>query len=243
MIDIFNDHFVWQVQQSGIAHQVLKGQSAGSPLQLGQAGDNLDVLGSFVLPNNTFIQQLNSLAVAKNLIGTDSADKVIIRQSSGNLLQIKDVNNNIIAVMDSSGNFTTLGYANVDPPAPPVLNGSTSGTLTIYEVFRGANFKIVRAAFNNFRNGGASTQQLALPTAFVSGVMFWSGDIPGVNFMSGGIVHNSQTLTALAAGGGTTAANSIFANDSFGRTDLCDTIRVTASNASAHTGDIFMVGA
>ena len=46
LMDVFTDHFIWSVLQSGVAHQVLKGQTAGSPLQIGQAGDITDVLGA-----------------------------------------------------------------------------------------------------------------------------------------------------------------------------------------------------
>lgn len=49
MIQIFNDHFVWSVVQSGVAHQVLKGQISGNPLQIGQAGDISEVLGQLVI--------------------------------------------------------------------------------------------------------------------------------------------------------------------------------------------------
>ncbi len=46
LLDIFNDHFLWKVQQSGVAHQVLAGNTSGVPLQIGQAGDTSEVLGN-----------------------------------------------------------------------------------------------------------------------------------------------------------------------------------------------------
>src|SRR6266568_1235181 len=49
LLDIFNDHFLWKVQQSGVAHQVLKGQTSGNPLQIGQAGDISEVLGQLLV--------------------------------------------------------------------------------------------------------------------------------------------------------------------------------------------------
>jgi hypothetical protein len=51
LIDIYNDHFNWSVDQSGTAHQVLKGQTSGNPLQIGQAGDTTEVLGFLTLDN------------------------------------------------------------------------------------------------------------------------------------------------------------------------------------------------
>ena len=49
LIDIFNDHFIWSVLQSGVAHQVLKGLTSGNPLQIGQAGDIAEVLGQLLV--------------------------------------------------------------------------------------------------------------------------------------------------------------------------------------------------
>ncbi len=49
VIDIFNDHFIWSVVQAGVAHQILKGNIAGNPLQIGQAGDVSEVLGKFTI--------------------------------------------------------------------------------------------------------------------------------------------------------------------------------------------------
>lgn len=49
LIDIFNDHFIWKVEQTGVAHQVMKGQTSGNPLQLGQSSDVLEVLSKLTL--------------------------------------------------------------------------------------------------------------------------------------------------------------------------------------------------
>lgn len=46
---LFNDHFIWSVIQSGVVHEVLKGNTAGNPLQIGQAGDTSEVLGDFLV--------------------------------------------------------------------------------------------------------------------------------------------------------------------------------------------------
>lgn len=49
LIDIFNDHFVWSVLQSGVIHQVLSGNTSGNPLQLGQVNDSTEILGSLIV--------------------------------------------------------------------------------------------------------------------------------------------------------------------------------------------------
>ena len=47
LVTIYNDgHSVWAVDQAGVKHQVFKIQTTGNPLQLGQAGDTTDVLGT-----------------------------------------------------------------------------------------------------------------------------------------------------------------------------------------------------
>lgn len=42
---VFTDHFSIAVEQAGVAHTVLTGQAAGSPLVIGQAGDVSEVAG------------------------------------------------------------------------------------------------------------------------------------------------------------------------------------------------------
>lgn len=50
LIAIYSDgHVLWAVDQSGTKHQVLKIQTAGNPLQLGQAGDITEVLGQLTV--------------------------------------------------------------------------------------------------------------------------------------------------------------------------------------------------
>lgn len=50
LISILSDgSFVWSVLQGGVAHQILKGQTAGNPLQLGKAADSVEVLGNVII--------------------------------------------------------------------------------------------------------------------------------------------------------------------------------------------------
>lgn len=47
---LFNDgHCVWSVDQAGTKHQVLKIQTSGNPLQLGQTADIIEVLGHLLV--------------------------------------------------------------------------------------------------------------------------------------------------------------------------------------------------
>lgn len=50
LISVLSDgSFVWSVLQSGTAHQILKGQTSGNPLQVGKSGDILEVLSKLQL--------------------------------------------------------------------------------------------------------------------------------------------------------------------------------------------------
>jgi hypothetical protein len=76
-IDIFNDHFVWSVEQSGVVHQVLKGQSSGNPLQIGAAADISEVLGTLLLDKSLQIG-ITPVTVAGGTSGTASMIQLTI---------------------------------------------------------------------------------------------------------------------------------------------------------------------
>jgi hypothetical protein len=49
VVQIWNDHFIWSVVQSGVSHTVLQGQTAGNPLLIGKSGDISEVLGNLLV--------------------------------------------------------------------------------------------------------------------------------------------------------------------------------------------------
>ena len=53
--------FTWSVLQSGTAHQVLKAQITGNPLQLGQSGDISEVLGKLLVDSTLTVDGASSL--------------------------------------------------------------------------------------------------------------------------------------------------------------------------------------
>ena len=141
LLDIFNDHFLWQVQQSGVAHQVLKGQTSGNPLQIGQSGDISEVLGQLL------IDQL--LHVAGNL----TVDGTSLLTGIATLSAIPVIN----AAMKLN-------------PTGLVDNGSTSGNATLYQLLVG-NVKIVVIEQSGpYRNAGSAIVR-ALPTAFTKSAL------------------------------------------------------------------------
>jgi hypothetical protein len=73
LIDIFTDHFKWSVEQAGIAHQVLKGQTAGSPLQIGQTGDISEVLGNLLIDGG----KIGKVAIGDTLDASDGQNLVL----------------------------------------------------------------------------------------------------------------------------------------------------------------------
>lgn len=54
-LEIWNDHFIWSVVQSAVAHQVLKGQTSGNPLQIGQSGDITEILGKLTVDGTSIL--------------------------------------------------------------------------------------------------------------------------------------------------------------------------------------------
>jgi hypothetical protein len=104
VVAIFNDHFVWSVVQSGVAHQVLKGQTSGNPLQIGQSGDITEVLGKLT-GDGTSILTGAVTAAAANVLGT-----------AGNLQHILGTLTVDQLVTDSAG---------------LIVNGSTNPTIDI----------------------------------------------------------------------------------------------------------------
>lgn len=87
LIDIFNDHFLWQILQSGVVHQVLKGQTSGNPLQLGQAGDITEILGKLQLDGQVI---------------SPSGSPITFNASSGQQIQFLQ-NGTTIFFMDNTG--------------------------------------------------------------------------------------------------------------------------------------------
>lgn len=89
VIQIFNDHFVWSVVQSGVAHQVLKGQISGNPLQIGQAGDISDVLGNLGLPNNIALRIKDSGGSYHDALLVNSLNELTLLAGTANKINFQ----------------------------------------------------------------------------------------------------------------------------------------------------------
>jgi hypothetical protein len=133
---------------------------------------------------------------------------------------------------------SVLSYDGVLSLAPTgvVLNGSTSGTATLYQ-FMSGTYKLVFIMFVNFRNGGGSAQTIALPTPFTTGESWYNGGTCPIQLVSLGSAQTVGVVTTLAAGGGSvtlqTTINKYSVGDNFSG---FDTISIPGSQPSAFSG-------
>lgn len=93
-IDIFNDHFIWSVIQSGVAHQVLKGQTSGNPLQIGATGDVTEFLSKPTFDDvATFLQGFFIIENAKtSQIFNESTGRLTIQNPTTIYMNINGTN-------------------------------------------------------------------------------------------------------------------------------------------------------
>ncbi len=151
ILTFFNDgHCTWAVDQSGTKHQVIKVQTSGNPLLLGQSGDIVEVLGDLqadgnviLNTNNKFVEGKDQAGTVYNMIGFDSvtAKQLDIGQSvAGFIISLIDdilaqsnltlnTNNTFLKGKDQAG--TIYHIAGFDSVTAKQLNlsDSTSGIL------------------------------------------------------------------------------------------------------------------
>lgn len=126
------------------------------------------------------------------------------------------------------------------------VNGSTSGTLTLYEFMVGTtSLKIAGCFFNGYKNAG-SALSLPLNAPFTVGA-FLAANIGGNGLQlwnSGSQLTTSiGVLTALASGGGSISTVNNLPQNSIGNCKSAfDTIKEPGGNSSTATGFGFFVG-
>lgn len=112
VVAIYDDHFVWSVVQSGVAHQVLKGQTSGNPLQIGATGDISELLGKLLIDQTLTVIGASSLDNGK--VTTDGAGNTTVNSLVAN--------GNVFITNGSGGTF----------------RGQTGGFLQAFSKFAGA---------------------------------------------------------------------------------------------------------
>ena len=129
---------------------------------------------------------------------------------------------------------------NTDAPPASVLNGSTSGTATLYQM-PWSLLKLVFVNLSNFRNGGGSAQNIAFPLGFTSVVWVMAGDTNAFSLLASGTAITVRAVTGLASGGNT-FTNITVVGAVIGQGGACDTLSFLGGQASAHTGPIVLLG-
>jgi hypothetical protein len=132
------------------------------------------------------------------------------------------------------------------PPAV-TTNGSTSGTLTLYEPLQGI-VKIAVLLFANFRNNGGSTQGIILPTPFSGRSKIWAGNLPstGISLQLGGVSQTILLQTGLPTSGGaagTTTSFTVIQGNSVGEVAAgWDTLIIPSGGSGVTNGMIVVIG-
>lgn len=217
LFTLFTDgHSVWAVDQSGVKHQVIKIQTAGNPLQLGQAGDTSEVLGAFQVDQNASVRATlnasNSLTMG---IGVDTNRGLVIfghsPTQSGNLLALQTSAFANVFTVDPSGNTAVSGLLHalaamtVDGAFQFNQSGSTtngtSGSFTAFTQVWGANLKIMLIAFNSYINN--VIVDVIFPTTlsrcvFLTSVTASTG--LGFQLKNGVTLLNNRVITGLGTG-------------------------------------------
>jgi hypothetical protein len=256
---------VWQVNQSGVRHQVIKMQTAGTQLILGAAGDFISVASQldstgfitstlgFVVPNVVSYWGRDANSTARPIMEIDASNLTTYFAAAANKFHWEK---NDLATegmnLDLSGTvnlLSLLGAFNSTIASISAIAGSVSGTLTTWQPFQGSSFKLVVMYWNNFQD--ASNRSIALQTAFANDMtIIVPADIGvttngGIQALVGAAAQNIDVVTSLAAaGGGGVSQNTIFKH-SFGHINAAavtvDHLQVLAST-TAHSGIALFIG-
>lgn len=249
---------------SGTLHQFLKTQNSGNLLQLVQSGDIAEVLGQLVV-DQLLTMSSSGLTVPaatdavynvptgqKHNFEVNAASEVTINANS--LTSNVGVNTNTIR--DNVAGGAQILLSNAAPQVAvqntmsingkvTVVNGTTSGTATIYEMIIGTGLKVTMVQFSNFRNGTASTTTTNLLVTWNRLTFFFSGDIGLTSFSNSGTGITVGELTGLSSGStaGAVTNQTIIGSNQLGSSNSSFAqIQFDASDTLAHNGSLFMIG-
>lgn len=125
---IFTDHFSIAVDQAGVTHTVLKGNTTGNPLQLGQVGDITEVLGK--LTADQLLTAALGIAISASglsVIGGTTSDSLTVTGNSA--LTGVITSNNGMSIVEGGLTSTIFndagGFLNLNNPTSiqQVING------------------------------------------------------------------------------------------------------------------------
>lgn len=193
----------------------------GAYTQYGPFTDNSapGISASFLNPLETFLLAINSAGY----------DSFVSSDGSGNVT---------LNGLRVGGGLTTLA------PITTVKNGSTSGTMTVYEFLTGTSLKIVLVRFGNYKNAAASANNVTLNTPFSLFAHIHSGNAQGLNYVLSGSNISLSAFTTLggSSDGSATTVTKMNAYSIVETFAGFDTISEPGSNAATRTGNVTIVG-
>lgn len=129
-------------------------------------------------------------------------------------------------------------------PTPVVVNGTTNGTATLYQVLTGT-VKVCFLSFSNYQNSTATQQTISFPSPFAGSAFIFTGGTPVLEpFRSGSLLGNStRVLSSIAVGGGVSIVQNFIANWSIGYfTANPDAIGLGVSQSATFGGFALIIG-
>lgn len=223
-----------------------------TPQPLGGTPIDLSIASS-ISQNN---QPPGNSVIFAEPIGDTSTTGAVSLDNQGHLVLGDATYSGSIAILGPGGNrqisasltgyfreFDASGNMDVDlEPGSTIINGSTSGTAQLWQIFRG-NFKYVLCLLNNFRNGGGSTQTITFPVAFATKAYCRTSDFPAAQLLKAGVAQSVNVITGLAVGGGSITAATVFgAYSFFDAPALIDTLSFNSGQVTPHTGLLIIEG-
>lgn len=144
---VWTDHFNIQVDQSGTIHQVIAGSTTGNPLQLGQSGDKVEVLGTLLSDQNIMV---TSTAVATQS-GSTSGTATVYMDERGTIKRVLVVFANF---QQGAGTLSKI----VLPVVFTTMAQWVAGNIVGVNTFLGAGAAISMNEQTGIQTYGASTR-------------------------------------------------------------------------------------
>ena len=177
IIDIFNDHFLMSVEQSGVKHTALQGNASGNALKVGQAGDTTEVLGTLAIDQNLDVTGTTTLSNALSVLGNIllNANNTAFLQgvdtggTARNMMVLDGGNNNKILGISGKDRIlfqmsTGTNTARIDATGIVLLSGAISlltGSISRMSVFAAS---VTTGSANSISHGLGATPSIVLLT-------------------------------------------------------------------------------
>jgi hypothetical protein len=149
LVTLYNDgHATWSVLQGGVVHQVFKINTSGNALQLGQSGDNSEVLGGLFVDQNLSVTGTSSVAVVNGTQLNASTDVSTNQYNDGS-------GNSVLAITPGT---TTRLQTNAGGTIAFQVSGISQASVSssAFNVTPAATFTSSVTANGGFILGGAS---------------------------------------------------------------------------------------